>query len=472
MRVALIGVGVMGSAIAGRLLDRKIPLTVCNRSPEPCAALAARGAKIAGSPAEAARGADFIVLSLNTADIVEQVVFGARGIASCEAPTGLVVDMGSIDPVRTREFAQRLRDHNGMGWVDAPLSGGAPAAVTGKLTLMLGGDAADLARAEPLLSLLSGQRTAFGPPGSGQTAKLVNQLLVANAFVAVAEATRLAEKLGLDPARLPAALAGGRADSRVLQEFMSKMARRDYTPTGRIANMVKDLEAVEAVTHAAGLQLPMTRLATDLHRQLVAQGLGPADNAALMCLFDATRVTSTPAVDAIVVMGPSGVGKSTLARVLAVALEWPCIESDDLHPQENIAKMAAGVPLDDGDRDPWLQRIASAMRTGLQTHQGVVVACSALKRTYRDRLRKAANGALFVLPEMPREVLAQRLAMRRNHFMPVSLLDSQLAALEGPAADEHVLRTDGSLPTATQFLQVWAALDAGAYGLARDQHTP
>ncbi|MFO1502816.1 MAG: NAD(P)-dependent oxidoreductase [Steroidobacteraceae bacterium] len=286
MRVAVIGTGVMGSAIARRLLATDTVVVVHNRTPARCAPLVAAGAHLAPSPADAAKGADHVVLSLNSADIVEQVVFGEGGVAHGAGGGALLVDMSSIDPGGTAQFARRLRAERGVGWVDAPLSGGAPAALRGELTLMLGGDAGDIARAEPLLSKLSARRTHFGPPGSGQTVKLVNQLLVAQAFLAVAEATRFAESQGVDPARIPAALAGGRADSRVLQEFMAKMGRRDYSPTGRLANMVKDLDAVERAADAAGLGLRVTRLVNALHRRLVEAGHGEEDNAALMRLFD------------------------------------------------------------------------------------------------------------------------------------------------------------------------------------------
>jgi 2-hydroxy-3-oxopropionate reductase len=170
-----------------------------------------------------------------------------------------------------------------MGFVDAPLSGGAPAAARGALTLMVGGSAADVARAEPLLKQLSARFTHFGGPGSGQTVKLINQIFCAAHFFAVAEAVRFAEQHGVDATKIPAALAGGRADSRIMQEFMAKFARRDFTPTGRIDNMLKDLETVLA---AARMPLPVTSLIADLHRMLVAAGLGEADSAEYMRLFD------------------------------------------------------------------------------------------------------------------------------------------------------------------------------------------
>src|SRR5262249_6762507 len=159
-------------------------------------------------------------------------------------------------PAATAAMAARLSAQTGMGWVDAPLSGGAPAAVTGSLTLMLGGSDTDVARATPLLSKLSTHFTHLGASGAGQTVKLINQILCANHFMAVAEAVRFAESHGVDATRVPHALAGGRADSRILQEFMAKMARRDFSATGRIDNMLKDLETVQAAAVAKRIPLP------------------------------------------------------------------------------------------------------------------------------------------------------------------------------------------------------------------------
>jgi 2-hydroxy-3-oxopropionate reductase len=286
MRVAVVGVGVMGSAIARRLIDTGVPVQVYDVRRERTAGLAQQGAQVAVSAREATSSADFVILSLNTAPIVESAVFGEEGIAAAADSSKLLIDMSSIDPAATRTLAARLLQATGMGWVDAPLSGGAPAAARGALTLMLGGREADIARARAVLSRLSNQMTHLGEVGAGQTVKLVNQILCASTFIAVAEATRFAEQLGVDATRIPAALAGGRADSRILQEFMAKMARRDFSPTGRIDNMLKDLETVQAAALDRRIALPLTGLVAELHRMLVAGGLGAADSAAYVQLFD------------------------------------------------------------------------------------------------------------------------------------------------------------------------------------------
>jgi carbohydrate kinase (thermoresistant glucokinase family) len=161
---------------------------------------------------------------------------------------------------------------------------------------------------------------------------------------------------------------------------------------------------------------------------------------------------------AVVIMGVSGCGKSTLGGALAKALGWKFVEGDTLHPPGNVAKMAAGIPLDDDDRRPFLAGVAAALVAGRE--HGVVVTCSALKRSYRDFLRNAAGDVAFVLPSLGREVLAARLAERKEHYMPASLLDSQLATLEPPAANERIIVVDGSATTAAQLTRVRAALAA------------
>jgi 2-hydroxy-3-oxopropionate reductase len=289
MRVAVIGVGVMGSAIAGRLVDTGAKVHVYDATPGKCDALVAKGAIEAASAQAATAAADYVITSLNSATIVDKAVFGPAGVAAGADSDKLLVDMSSIDAARTAEMAARLAAETGMGWVDAPLSGGAPAAAKGTLTLMMGGSAADIARAEPLLSRLSTNFTHLGASGAGQTVKLINQILCANAFMAVAEAVRFAEAHGVDASLVPAALAGGRADSRIMQEYMAKMAQRDFSPTGRIDNMLKDLETVQGAAQDKRLALPVTSLIADLHRMLVAGGLGAADSAEYVRLFDFGR---------------------------------------------------------------------------------------------------------------------------------------------------------------------------------------
>ncbi|SEK01522.1 gluconate kinase, SKI family [Sphingobium sp. AP50] len=158
---------------------------------------------------------------------------------------------------------------------------------------------------------------------------------------------------------------------------------------------------------------------------------------------------------AVVVMGVAGCGKSTLGRALAQRLGWSFVEGDLCHPPENVARMTAGIPLDDEARQPFLRNVATALTA---SRQGAVASCSALKRGYRDLIRQEVGDVLFALPQLSRTDLEQRMAQRPGHFMPTSLLDSQLATLEPPDADEQALILDGNLPVAEQVSRIEAAL--------------
>jgi 2-hydroxy-3-oxopropionate reductase len=286
-RVAVIGVGIMGSAIARRLLACGHAVAVFDPDTAKAAALEAQGATAAPTAQEAAAHSDFVITSLNAAAVVERAIFGDEGIAAAPANAQrLLIDMSSIDPPATRRLAQALRQRTGMGFVDAPLSGGAPKALLGQLTVMAGGSEHDVQRARAVMDSLCANYTRMGENGAGQTTKLVNQLLCAIGFQAVAEAVRLAEAGGVDASKLPAALAGGRADSQILREFGPKMAARDYTPSGRIDNMLKDLEAVQAFSQGQRLPLPLAGAVAELHRSFVAAGLGAEDTAAMMRQFN------------------------------------------------------------------------------------------------------------------------------------------------------------------------------------------
>ncbi|MDI7776635.1 gluconokinase [Asticcacaulis sp. EMRT-3] len=169
----------------------------------------------------------------------------------------------------------------------------------------------------------------------------------------------------------------------------------------------------------------------------------------------------------IVIMGVSGCGKSTLGQRLAADLGCRFIEGDDLHPQANIDKMASGIALDDDDRWPWLKRVASELSrpAGQAADQGCVVSCSALKRSYRDAIRREAGvGVLFVYLEVPAATLHDRLVQRPGHYMPASLLDSQLATLQAPTPDEGALTLDGTQPVKALAAAVMTRLAADAPG--------
>lgn len=282
--IALIGCGAMGGAIGARLVSTGTSLTVFDLDPAKVAALTDLGATSAPSAAKAAEGAQAVILSLNAPHIVRAAIFGPGGVAEGAAHGTLIIDMSSIDPEATKALAEDART-KGLRWVDSPLSGGIPKAATGELTLMQGGEPDDVAKAQAILSKVASNQTRMGGPGAGQTTKLINQVLCGLNFMAVAEATALAEAAGVDAKMIPKALKGGRADSAILQEYMPRFAARDYRRTGRIDNMVKDLNGAQDLARLTHTSMPLTALCAEIHRMLTAAGLGGEDQAALMEYF-------------------------------------------------------------------------------------------------------------------------------------------------------------------------------------------
>ena len=287
-RIGLVGAGAMGGAIGTRLLETGNTLTVFDLDPEKVAALVDKGAVAAASAAEAAMGNEFVITSLNASRIVGLAAFGKDGIADGAAEGTIIIDMSSIEPDATRKFA-KMATERGLAWVDSPLSGGAPKALVGELTLMAGGKEVDVSRAHQALRHVASNYTHMGPSGAGQTTKLINQVLCGLGFLAVAEATQLALDAGVDAEKIPQALKGGRADSSLLQEYLPRFAAKDYRRTGRIDNMVKDLNAVNDLARQTGTSMPMTALCAEIHRMLTAAGLGGEDQAAVMEFFSGAK---------------------------------------------------------------------------------------------------------------------------------------------------------------------------------------
>lgn len=284
-KVGLIGAGAMGGAIGVRLLETGNTLHVFDLDKEKVQELVDKGGIAAKSAADAAAHSDFVIFSLNAARIVEIAAFGEDGAAAGANPGTVFIDMSSIDPESTRAMAQKAEEQ-GLAWVDSPLSGGAPKALTGELTLMAGGTEDSVKRAHECLRDVAKNYTHMGPSGAGQTTKIINQVLCGLGFLAVAEATQLALDAGVDAEKVPVALKGGRADSALLQEYMPRYANKDYRRTGRIDNMVKDLAFAQDLARQTGTSMPLTSLCMEIHKMLTAAGLGGEDQAALMEFFN------------------------------------------------------------------------------------------------------------------------------------------------------------------------------------------
>jgi len=266
-QLGYLGLGMMGFPMSRRLIEAGHEVTIWNRSAGKAKALVDAGARLVASPREVANSASIIFMCVTDAAAVEEVVFGSDGLAAVPSIGKLAVDFSSIHPDKARAIAARLKSANGMGWIDAPVSGGTKGAEEGTLAVMAGGEAADIERVRPYVLAMARRLTHMGPTGAGQTAKLCNQVIVGCAMAVLAEATRLAVNSGIDAARLPEALAGGFADSIPLQLFVPRMVRGIHSPPlGHIATMLKDLDTVGEVAHDTSTPVPMAALAAQLFR--------------------------------------------------------------------------------------------------------------------------------------------------------------------------------------------------------------
>ena len=284
--IGYIGLGLMGANMPVRLLDAGYRVTVWNRTRAKMEPALARGARAGESPADVARRSDFVHLCLLDTGAVEAVVFGPDGVAVGAGAGKVLVDHSTISAHATRAMAARLRAETGMGWLDAPVSGGTMGAAAGTLVMMVGGDGADVERVRPVATHLSRRFAHMGPVGAGQTTKMVNQIGVSGIYVILAEMVTLARNGGVTAELLPEVLEGGFADSRLLQVMGPRMIAGDFRPVGQVRTMLKDLDLLNQLATATRTALPMTALATQLFRLCANQGHGELDITAIVKLFE------------------------------------------------------------------------------------------------------------------------------------------------------------------------------------------
>lgn len=272
--VSVFGLGLMGRPIARRLLAAGYQVCGWNRSPLPEELV--EGIPLCPTLAEAAQ-AKVCLLMLTDSPAVDSVLAQLEPYLS---PGQVMMDMGTSNPAHSRAHAWRLAA-KGIGWVDAPVSGGPEGAAAGSLAIMAGGTVADFSRVHPFLEILGSNVVRVGGPGAGHTAKVINQLIVGLTIEAVAEALTLAEKSGLDPQLLQQALQGGFADSKILQLHGSRMISRAYVPGGRARTQLKDLHLAQELARSVAVALPHLESVATRYQELVAQGDGDLDHSAL-----------------------------------------------------------------------------------------------------------------------------------------------------------------------------------------------
>ncbi len=279
-KVGFIGLGIMGTPMAGHLIKGGHQVWLYSTGGVPDALMEAGGQACASSK-EVAERADIIITMVPDTPHVAAALFGPGGVAEGLAPGKLVIDMSSISPVETKEFAERIRAL-GCDYVDAPVSGGEVGAKAASLTIMVGGSDAAFDRARPLFELMGKNITLVGENGAGQTAKVANQIIVALNIEAVGEALLFAAKMGADPARVRQALMGGFAASRILEVHGERMVKRTFDPGFRIALHQKDLNLALSSARAIGVSLPNTANAQELFNACAAHGGANWDHSAMV----------------------------------------------------------------------------------------------------------------------------------------------------------------------------------------------
>ncbi len=280
MQLGFIGLGIMGAPMCGHLIAAGHQLFVQTRSRVP-EALTAAGATVCASAREVAERADIVFTMLPDTPDVEKVLFGDDGVAAGLSAGKTVVDMSSISPIATQEFAQRIAAL-GADYVDAPVSGGEVGAKAASLTIMVGAGDAAFARVKPLLELMGKNITHVGGVGAGQTTKVANQIIVALNIAAVGEALVFASKAGADPAKVRQALMGGFAASRILEVHGERMLKRTFAPGFRIGLHQKDLKLALEGARALGVALPGTAQVAQLMQACAAHGGAAEDHSALV----------------------------------------------------------------------------------------------------------------------------------------------------------------------------------------------
>ena len=283
--IGFIGLGIMGSGMARNLLKAGFDVHVWNRTASRMAPLVSAGARGASDAAGVAAESDIIVICVSETQDVEEVLFGEGGVMKGARPGALVIDTSTISPQATISMEARLRA-TGLRMLDAPISGGSEGAANGTLSIMVGGDAADVDRAMDVLSAMGSRITHVGRTGAGQMAKLVNQILVVGTMQAVSEALLFAHKGGLDLERTLEAVEHGAAGSWMLSNRGSQAIVRDFRPGFTIDLQQKDLRLVLDAADAMGVPLPVTSQVFQWYRTLQDRGLGSEGNHALIMALE------------------------------------------------------------------------------------------------------------------------------------------------------------------------------------------
>jgi 2-hydroxy-3-oxopropionate reductase len=279
--IGFLGLGVMGAPMARNLLAAGNDVVAWNRSPNPLEELVDAGARSADGPAAVAAAADVVISIVSDDAALREVLGGPDGAIAAARPGSLIIDMSTVSPALARALAEEAGGR-GVGFLDAPVSGGDVGAREGTLSIMVGGSAADVERAGPVFEVLGSRVTHVGAAGAGQVAKACNQVLVAVIFGGLAEALVLGSKLGADPAAILDALGGGMAANRIMDVRRDNFLEHDFAPGFKVDLHHKDLEIALGASGEVDAPLPLTAEVQQMFRQLRAAGHGDEDDSALL----------------------------------------------------------------------------------------------------------------------------------------------------------------------------------------------
>ena len=286
MKVGFVGLGIMGAPMAANLIGAGFALNVYNRTPGKCEALEKLGAIAYPTPAGLASASEVVVTIVSDTPDVEAVLFGGNGLAEGLEPGSVVIDMSTISPTRTVEFAARLADRQ-VDMLDAPVSGGDKGAIAGTLSIMVGGKREAFNRCLPLFEAMGRNIVYAGPSGNGQKTKLVNQVVGSLNLLAMIEGLRMAEQAGLDPQRTLDAVGAGAAGSWMWTHLGPRVAQRDFAPGFMIRLHQKDLRLAAEFMRDLGIDMPGTALSHELFTEALRKGLGEQGNQGLYKLWEA-----------------------------------------------------------------------------------------------------------------------------------------------------------------------------------------
>lgn len=285
-KIGFIGLGLMGQGFTKRLTECGYRVTGFDLDATKVEQASKHGVIAASNAAEVAKSSDVVLVCVTSTDGVEKVIFGAGGVAETASPGMVLVDHSTSIVANTKDMAVKLKAETGMGWVDAPVSGGPEGAEAGELAIMAGGGNVDVAIVQSIMDDVSSAFTVFGPVGSGQVAKMVNQVLVLNNYAVLAEALALAEAGGIDASKIPDALATGHAGSNMLKNVFPRMIKRDYAPKGYARQLLKDLDMLHDLAKSLKTPTPISSQTASLLRILNSKGHEELDGIAIMKLYD------------------------------------------------------------------------------------------------------------------------------------------------------------------------------------------